>query len=1327
MNFYDPERKPKDWLLRQDGPPSQIFLLVDSIIWTRSTQDILFDNPENLNQWYDVNVQGLEELTNLIRGELTPVQRRTLVAMVTQDVHFRDIVQKLRDDEVDSPDDFKWQQQLRFYHIENSCQAHQVNAVQHYGYEYLGATTRLVITPLTDRCWMTITGALHIKLGAAPAGPAGTGKTESTKDLAKSLGKLCIVFNCSEQITVAMMHKLFSGLAMTGAWSCLDEFNRIDIEVLSVIAQQVMIIRNALKAQMPDFEFFGNHIQLDPTMGIFITMNPGYAGRTELPDNLKVSFRPVSMMVPDYSLIAEVMLFAEGFSNAKDLSKKMTKLYQLSSEQLSQQHHYDFGMRAVKSVLVMAGALKRANPKLDEDIVLIRAMRDSNIPKFLSFDVPLFNAIVSDLFPEAKIPKSENPELEAEVLEVIDNRKLQPTPNFITKVLQFYETLKVRFGVMLVGPTMSGKSSVLYTLKDSITNLKLKGSTNPEWEKVEISTLNPKCISLPELYGNYDSTTQEWTDGLASTIMRSYVSDESSSLKWVMFDGPVDALWIENMNTVLDDNMMLCLPNGERIKLKPKMRMLFEVQDLAVASPATVSRCGMVYVDQDVVGLDAIIENYCQTILKTEIEPKQYEFIRKNLNLTLIKTIQQIRKFFHEPITTTDNNLVYNVILMIKIIFQTSKIGWSSFSDEQYKKVCDRLYAFAFTWGVSSALDAVSIIKFETYLSSLFSPNDLPRGSIYDSYLAFRNKPDGEWVPWSDDIQKFEFDKTKSYFDLVVQTKDTVRYSWLLKNNIEYLNSVFFTGVTGIGKTIIMQAALGEMKNENKIIPVGVVFSAKTTSKETQFAIENNLFAQRKGGKTFLVPTIPSQKLVVFIDDINMPATEKYGAQPPIELLRLIQDKRGVYDRKQLNWKAIENTVLVAAAAPPGGGRSELTPRFTRHFYMICIPPTPEDSLKLIFGEILKGFLEAYPFKTDLVNMADQVVGATLDIYQKISAELLPTPMKSHYTFNLRDVSKVFQGMLMGQPAQINKPEILIKLWIHEASRVFMDRLVSDEDRFWFQDNLVKLLFLYFKLDWKLEDVFVNNSIIFADFLVKGAELDQRVYEEVRDFENLKKIIADYMYDEGASMNLELVLFKDAVEHMCRVARVLRQPRGHVMLVGLGGSGKKSIAKMGAILAGSEVRMIETKKNYGKRQFREDMVQFFFFAAGKEGKPTTFLFPDTSIIEEDFLEDVNNLLNSGEIPNIFTKEDKDRIVQEMQEVMKAKGVINEPYAFFIERVRSNFHVVLAMSPVGDKLRNRMRMFPSLVNCCTIDWVKPWPHDALLSVAKMFLENIVHEA
>ena len=187
-------------------------------------------------------------MTELIRTELKPLYHKIIIALITADVHNRDIILNLISNEVESIHDFSWQQQLKYYLDENDvCTIKQVTANLDYGYEYLGASSRLIITPLTDKCWITITSAVAHHLGASPSGPAGTGKTESTKDLAKGLARVCIVFNCSDQITAQMMSKLFSGLAQQGAWTCLDEFNRIDIEVLSVIAQQLFSIRVGLK------------------------------------------------------------------------------------------------------------------------------------------------------------------------------------------------------------------------------------------------------------------------------------------------------------------------------------------------------------------------------------------------------------------------------------------------------------------------------------------------------------------------------------------------------------------------------------------------------------------------------------------------------------------------------------------------------------------------------------------------------------------------------------------------------------------------------------------------------------------------------------------------------------------------------------------------------------------------------------------------------------------------------------------------------------------------------------------------------------------------
>ncbi|XP_055863796.1 dynein axonemal heavy chain 6-like isoform X2 [Biomphalaria glabrata] len=441
------------------NPNLEVVLTICQMMWTRDVTAILRDSQTVIRGMRDFEQRSFTELNLLagaVRGELPKLARATLCALITINVHARDIISEMVKKQVSELLSFDWQKQLRYYwnmEVDN-CVVCMSIAVYTYGYEYLGACPRLVITPLTDRCYLCLMGALQLDLGGAPAGPAGTGKTETTKDLAKALAIWCVVFNCSDSLDYKMMGGFFSGLAQSGAWCCFDEFNRINIEVLSVIAQQLITIRNAKVAKLNRFMFEGREIKLVHTCAAFITMNPGYAGWTELPDNLQALFRPISMMVPDYGLIAEVILYSEGFESSRTLAKKMVQMYKLCSEQLSQQDHYDFGMRAVKSVLVMAGSLKRQNPDKPEDVVLIRALRDSNLPKFLFNDAKLFQAILSDLFPGVNIPEHDYGQLKDEIMNIQLEMKLQVVDTQVVKVIQFLETMIVRHGVMLVGPTV---------------------------------------------------------------------------------------------------------------------------------------------------------------------------------------------------------------------------------------------------------------------------------------------------------------------------------------------------------------------------------------------------------------------------------------------------------------------------------------------------------------------------------------------------------------------------------------------------------------------------------------------------------------------------------------------------------------------------------------------------------------------------------------------------------------------------------------------------------------------------------------------------------
>ncbi|KAJ3215607.1 Dynein heavy chain 6, axonemal [Dinochytrium kinnereticum] len=1320
---YD-DRGRSDWLRDHVG---QVVVAGNQIIWCRDVSEAIksVDPNKALNSLRQKCVNNLAGTASLVRGELTKIQRAILGAVITIDVHNRDIVQGLINSKVTGLADFEWTKQLRYYWDMDSdtCNVKMSSTVFSYGYEYLGCSPRLVITPLTDRCYLTLTGAMQLNLGGSPVGPAGTGKTETVKDLAKAMARQCVVFNCSDGLDYKMMGKMFAGLAQSGAWCCFDEFNRIDIEVLSVIAQQLLTIKSAKDMKATKFIFEGREIRLIETCAAFITMNPGYAGRTELPDNLKALFRPIAMMIPDYGLIAEIMLFSEGFENAKVLAGKVVNLYKLCSEQLSQQDHYDFGMRAVKSVLIMAGSLKRANPDLSEDVVLIRSLRDSNLPKFLAEDVGLFKGILQDLFPGINVPEKDFEVLSTTLQEIMKERGLEVVPSFTTRICQLYETMKIRHGVMLVGPTGGGKTTCYELLKESSTKIKERNPSSQDFQKIKTWVLNPKCVAMTELYGEFNLATMEWKDGLIGSIFRAQVADNSPDEKWTVCDGPVDALWIENMNTVLDDNKLLTLINGERIKMSNSMHMLFEVADLAVASPATVSRCGMVYMDPVSLGWMPYVKSWLRKLpqyVSTEIRDLLGSLFEKYVD----KGLSVVRRSCREYLPSTNINLVISLCSLITtFINKTTEIDFSMEYSE-LRGLLSHVFVFCYTWslggniadGVQDFFDSLVRDIFETQpLADVQLPSS---NNIFCYYVDLKHK---NFALWDDLVPAFNYSPDIPYFQMIVPTAETVKYSFLMESLLMGGFKTLFTGNTGVGKSIIVQDLLNKSSKQMGYIPITLNFSAQTNSFQTQQIIEVKLEKKRKN---ILGPPSGFTKVVLFIDDLNMPKLDSYGSQPPIELLRQYLDFSGFYDREKLFWKVIQDVEIVACCAPPGGGRNNITPRFLRHFNMLNIPVPSELALAKIFRSIVDGFFKSFPM--EIKSIGEAMVNSCIEIYRCMCTELLPTPAKSHYTFNLRDLSKVIQGILQVNPSTVTTKNDMVRLFCHESSRVFYDRLIDEHDRLYFNKLLSELTEKNLGLAIG-KDALMQKPIMFGDFGKRGVPVEERQYVEFTDIKALGSLLEEYLeeYNVTLSKDVRLIFFLDAQQHITRISRIIRQPRGNALLVGVGGTGKQSLTRLACHISDFQCISIELTRTYGETEWRED-IKRLYHSAGVEGKNTVFLISDTQIKHETFLEDINNILNSGEVPNLFEFDEREKILGEIRPIAREKGIPEDRdsvYHLFINRVRDNLHIVFATSPVGDTFRTRCRMFPSLVNCCTIDWFDEWPRDALLSVSQRFFEFV----
>jgi dynein heavy chain, axonemal len=1506
--------------------PAQCVTTVDQIVWTRDVEDVIVKTGSGASSaWAEYQARfgaQLLETVELVKRPLTALQRTVVCNLIVVDVHCRDVCAELAGTGAEGAQsacctslvDFGWQKQLRFYHgvptctvaggngggsggASEDCFARHGAAELPYGYEYLGNQARLVITPLTERAFLTCTAALHTQKGAAPQGPAGTGKTESVKDLGKALARTVVVFNCSDGLDYRMMSQMFAGLAQAGAWACFDEFNRIELEVLSVVAQQMLDITTAITQKQSSIDFEGHRIKLHPNFGVFITMNPGYAGRTELPDNLKALFRPVCMMIPNYALIAEIMFYAEGYNKAQTLAAKMIRLYSLASQQLSKQDHYDFGMRAVKSILVLAGRLKRAEPDAEEEMLLVRAILEANLPKFLVDDRQLFLALVHDFFPTGTrvvaAPVAEV--IRGETVRVLATQSipshacaatattptdaaplyLQATEGLLFKVQQLFDTLTTRHGLMLVGHTMTGKTTVRNTLASVLVRLgelldkpadrKLssghhssdgsrvgsggapcKRSSLQSGSSVSMTTAmmerqsqsqqlstaaalrrldtryqsyftatrtiecNPKAITMTELYGDVNPLTREWQDGVFSSIVRELVKAAASAKEsraaprhWIVFDGPVDAVWIENLNTVLDDSKMLCLVNGERIRVLDTISLLFEVQDLRVASPATVSRCGMVYVDEECIddGWTPVLRSLSQAAedelgsrwrherfmrLCAKVLPPLFQVIREacgeyihtsnvqlglNLFYLLKAGVQQLcgmieedrqaqQQQQQEEVTTSSVMKARGSRSSIGVVATTDANGTdTSVAARRYSRrrsslaartsvlllgesLFDALFVQSCAWGLGGNLTEATRARFASAMlplvrqESLYFPlrAEADQCGVFDYAVDFET---GDWRRWSDMVPTFQYNASASYFDLLVPTEQTVVLQYLLRSATTVQHHLLLNGLTGTGKSSAVSSYLQQGLHTEEASSATAAFrftlSAQTSADALQNTIEMKL-ARRKSDREFGAPP-GKQMMVAVIDDCNVPQLEEYGAAPPIELLRQMITQGGFYDRKKLFFKEVVQTMLIACCGEPGGGKNEMTPRFTSKLLCFCAPQLTSKSMKSIFSAILNGFLQTRGFAAEVCGMVDAVVNSTLEAYRRIAVECLPTPDKTHCTFNLRDVSKVFQGIMQVKPIHCATPEALMQLWSHEASRVFHDRLIDDADRRWWWQCCAEVITKNFHYT-QGSDAAVSPApaSTVADLsrqlpaILYGSWADQtkRDYQRMDQEADLQAAaqqhLAEYNMQSTTSMNL--VFFDQAVQHLSRICRIVSQPRGHALLVGVGGSGRASLCRLAAFMMNMDVQTVHIARNYGINDFRDE-VRKALLDCGARGKEVVFLVSDPQLVCGEMLEDINNLLNAGEVPGMMGLEEMEVIVRSCREACVAAGrpdSRSSVYGYFVSQCCERFHLCLCMSPMSGVFRDRLRMFPALVNCTTIDWFSEWPQAALLAVAQATLND-----
>merc|ERR1719160_310290 len=529
---------------------------------------------------------------------------------------------------------------------------------------------------------------------------------------------------------------------------------------------------------------------------------------------------------------------------------------------------------------------------------------------------------------------------------------------------------------------------------------------------------------------------------------------------------------------------------------------------------------------------------------------------------------------------------------------------------------------------------------------------------------------------------------------------------------------VMLIGLAGCGKT---QTCSGLLKNLDPEVfcSHNVNFNFYTDFSLLMTMMEIPL--EKKAGRLFGPPG--KLKLIYFIDDLNMPALDKYNTQTAISVMRQVQEYGHWWDMSKIQLKDIGNTQYLACMNPTAGSFI-VDRRLQRWFWTLAVPFPEQSALNTVYSTFMKGHFERLPFKASVQEVVSGIIKAALQCHATTASTFRKTAANFHYEFNIRHLSGVFNGLLSANPKEFTDPEKLVALWLHESERIYGDRLVSVSDLKKFKAivlDMSKKMFGKFNFGKYYQDK-NPEPLVFAPFS-KGHNEDP-CYDQIKGVEALSGLlnVALNEYNE-TNAAMDLVLFEDAMKHVSRVSRIISNSSGHALLVVVGGSGRQSLSRLSAFISSCSIYMIVISSAYGLNDLKTDL-QAMYMKAGVKDEGIMFLFTDGQITNEKFLVLINDLLSSGEVADLYANEDKDAIRNNVRGGCKSAGIQDTPenlWNFFISRIRKNLHMSICFSPVGDGMRNRAKKFPALITCTVIDWFQPWPVDALRSVAAKFLQ------